>query len=266
MNKKLLCAFALVLCLALLCAGSLAEISVTKKNMTINRNLDKSVNNVVMIMQDGDWSDSIMIASINSKTGRSVMTCVDGNTPIELTNEKGEMETVALGSVYVRGDQKSRGLLVARELNELLGLNISTYVGLDIQQLPSLVEHVGKLNMWLNDEEAALLGTWAGDNSLSGEDVLKYVRIRLESDYAEKNRSYMVFMDLLKQGLRSSGAANLMSLGKELLSSMDTNLNALAAVTMLSSFQAGDDRRELYLYDTQTPQEMQAAFMKEVYE
>ena len=122
------------------------------------------------------------------------------------------------------------------------------------------------LSTWLNEEEAELLGTWAGDNVLTSENILDYVRIDLEEDYVEKNRSYMVFMDLLKQGLRSSGGANLMGLGKKLLSGMDTNLNAMAAVTMLSSFQGGKDRRELFLYSDMDMQAMRDAFYAEVYE
>ena len=173
---------------------------------------------------------------------------------------------MTLGDVYAQGAKKSRGLLAARTVNSLLDLNVSTYVALDIGMLPSLVGEIGTLAVWLNDEEAEILGTWQGDNSLSGEQVLEYVRIRLESDYAEKNRSYMVFMDLLKQGLRASSGANLMGLGKKLLSGMDTNLNALAAVTMLSSFQAGDDRRELYLGSDMSPEQMREAFFREVYE
>ena len=261
MNKKLLCAL-LALVMTLSCVLALAEITVTKRDMALNRNLDKNVNNILILMQDGDVTDTMMIASINGKNGRSVMTMIDCATMVNVP-EAGDMK---LGEVYVLGDAKSRGLLAARTVNGLLDLNISTYVTMDIQRLPELVDQIGKLNMWLNDEEAEILGTWAGDNSLSGEDVLKYVRIRLDSDYAEKNRCYMVFMDLLKQGLRSTSGANLMGLGKKLLSSMDTNLNALPAVTMLGSFQGGDDRRELALMSNMTQEEMRAAFYREVYE
>lgn len=260
--KKILSALALALCLVLVCACALGEITVTKRDMVLNRKLDKNVNNILVIMQDGEQSDAILIASVNGRTGRSVMTMVDSSTPVSLP-EVGDM---TIGGVYALGAEKSKGLLVARTLNQLLDLNISTYVALDIEKLPELVEHVGLLNTWLNDEEAAILNTWAGENSLSGEDVLKYVRIRLEEDYEGKNRSYTVFMDLLRQGLRQNSGTNLLGLGKELLSHMDTNLNALAAVTMLSSFQGGDDRRELYLGGEMTAEEMHAAFHKEVYE
>lgn len=250
------------LCLMLACACALGEITVTKKDMALNRNLDKAVTNVLVIMQDGQTTDAMMIASINGKTGRSVMTSLDCGMIVNLP----EAGDVTLGEVYALGDAKSRGLLAARTVNALLDLNIGTYVALDIETLPSMVDEIGALNMWLNEEEAAILGTWAGDNALSGENVLKYVRIRLADDYAEKNRSYMVFMDLLKQGLRSKGGSNLMGLGKKLLSAMDTNMNAMAAVTMLSAFQGGDDRRELTLLAGMTPEAMREAFHREVYE
>ena len=149
---------------------------------------------------------------------------------------------------------------------DAMGVPVDFYVEVNIKAFVALVDEIGVLNMWLNEEEAAILNTWAGDNSLVGEEVLTYVRIRLENDYAEKNRSYMVFMDLLQQGLRSKAGSNLLGLGKKLLSVMDTNMNAMAGVTMLSAFRAGDDRRELLLSSDMTPETMRETFYREVYE
>lgn len=261
MNKKLICAL-LALVLTLACALAMAEITVTKRDMALNRNLDKNVSNVLVLMQDGEKTDTVMLASINSRTGRSVMTQIDVGAVVNLP----EVGDVTLAEVYALGAPKSRGLLVARTVNQLLDLNVSTYVALDLNSLPELVDEIGILSTWLNEAEAEILGTWPGDNALTSENIMDYVHIHLDEDYAEKNRSYMVFMDLLKQGLRSNAGANLMGLGKKLLANMDTNLNALAAVTMLSSFQAGSDRRELFLYGDMTAEEMKASFHREVYE
>ncbi|MBR5301418.1 MAG: LCP family protein [Clostridia bacterium] len=260
--KKILSATALLLCLMLVCAAAMAEITLTKRDMMLNRGLDKNVNNILVIMQNGDVTDSMMIASVNSRTGRSVMTQIECDTIVNVP----EAGDVQLGQVYMMGAPKSRGLLAARAINSLLDLNVSTYVALDISILPDLVDEIGMLSTWLNDEEAAILGTWPGDNALTRDNILDYVAIRLEDDYVEKNRCYMVFMDLLKQGLHSKSGANLLGLGKKLLANMDSNLNAMAAVTMLSSFQGGQDRRELYLYSGMTAQEMHDAFHREVYE
>ena len=262
MKKKLTAVLCLALVMMMLAACAMAEITVTKKDMNLNRGLDKNVTNILMIMQNGDLTDTLLIASVNGRTGRSVMTQV----PCSMTVNVPEAGDVTLGEVYAMGAKKSRGLLVARTVNELLDLNVSTYVAMDITRFPELIDEIGRLSTWLNDEEAKILHTWAGDNVLTSKNVLDYINIRLESDYVEKNRCYMVFMDLLKQGLRSADASNLMGLGKKLLGSMDTNLNVLAAVTMLSSFQGGDDRRELFLYSDMTAEQMKEAFHREVYE
>lgn len=266
--KKRLFAALLALALTMTCAGALGEITVTKKDMALNRSLDRNVTNVLMIMQDGDWSDTIMIASINGKTGRSVMTRVSSGMEIELTLEDGSTVSERMGSVYAHGDDKSRGLLVARELNELLNLNISTYMALDISRLPEIVEIVGALNMQLDEHEAQAMGTWEGINELTDERVLEYVRMKLDTDTPARSRGYDALMQLLYQGLNSGNLGNMMGLGKQLLDSMDTNLNVVAAVTMVSAVQGGDDRRELYLSDEDMPEDgqMAAAFYREVYE
>ena len=262
--KKILSVLALGLCLMLICSAALGEITVTKKDMALNRSLDKSVNNVLMLMQDGEWTDTVMIASINGKTGRSVMTRVDSELMVELA----EVGSVKLGDVYMLGSEKSRGFLVARTLNELLDLNISTYMALDIARLPQIVSVVGQLNMQYDEYEAAAMGTWEGINELTDDKILEYVRLKLESDSPARSRGYDALMQLLYQGLNSGNLGNMMGLGKQLLDSMDTNLNVMAAVTMVSAVQGGKDRRELLLSDTEQAdaQEMRAAFHREVYE
>lgn len=258
MKKKL--AILLTLCLMLVSACALGEITVGKKDMAINRELDKNVTNVLMLMQDGGWTDTVMIASVNGRTGRSVMTRVDSSLVVDIP----EAGSVPLGEVYMLGDEKSRGLLVARTLNELLDLNISSYMALDISRLPEIVEVVGVLNMQFDAEEAAALDTWEGINELAGDKVLEYVRLKLDTDTPARSRGYDALMQLLYQGLNSGNLGNMMGLGKQLLDSMDTNLNVMAAVTMVSAVQGGSDRRELLLPGEET--DMRAAFYREVYE
>ncbi len=260
--KKIISAMMLALCLMLACACALGEITVTKRDMALNRNLDRSVSNVLVLLQNQGVTDTMLLASINSKTGRSVMTQIDCARVVNVP----EVGDVTLGEVYELGAQRSKGFVAARTLNQMLDLNISTYVAMDMAKFPELVDEIEMLSIWLNEEEAAILNTWAGDNALTSANVLDYVNIRLESDYAEKNRCYTVFMSLLKQGLRSTNAGDMMSMGKKLLASMDTNMNVMAAVTMLSSFQAGDDRRELLLPAELSEEEMRAALYREVYE
>lgn len=235
---------ALTLAMMLFACASLADISITRKDLGVNKNLDKNVTNVLILLQDGSVSDTIMLASINSKTGRAVMTRLDGELLVPVVN--GGFEAT-LKDVYALGDKKSKGLLAAATVNQLLSLNINTYIALDIGVLPGLVDVVGTLNMQYDANEAAALGAWEGINHLTGEDILTYIRLCLDSDSPARSRGYDALMQLLYQGLHSGNISDMMGLGSQLLKSMDTNLNALNAVTLVSAVQGGSDRRELLL-------------------
>ena len=262
MKKNLCAVMALVLILA--CSCALAEITVTKRDLNMNKDLDRSVTNILVLLQDGDKTDTIMIASINSRTGRSVMTRMD---PQLIVHVEGAGD-VPLGEVYVLGDARSRGLLMCRTINDLLGLNVNTYLVLDITRLPEIVDVVGVLNMQYTAQEAAAMGTWEGINELAGDQVLPYVRLRLEDDEPGRSRGYDVLMQLLYQGLKSGDLMGMMGMGTKLLSSMDTNVNVMNAVTLVSAVQAGSDRRELQLPNeqAQTPDAMRTAAHREIYE
>lgn len=234
---------ALTLAMVLTACVSLADISITRKELNVTKGLDGNVTNVLVMLQDGGKTDTMMLASINSRTGRAVMTRLDGKMIVDVT-KGGE---AALEDVYMMGDKKSKGLLVVSTVNKLLSLNINTYVALDIGVLPELIEVIGVLNMQFDAEEAAALGTWEGINELSGEHILSYVRLRLDSDSPARSRGYDALMQLLYQGLHSGNLSDMMGLGTSLLKSMDTNLNALNAVTLVSAVQGGSDRRELLL-------------------
>lgn len=273
MMKKYIALFAAVLALVLVCScASAAGIAVSKRGVDANTELDKNVTNVLFLMQDGGVTDTMMLASINSRTGRSVMTRIDCDLIVNVP----EVGEVPLGEVYELGDKRSKGFLAARTVNQLLGLNISTYIALDMAMLPELVEKIGVLNMSYDAEEAAAMGTWEGINELEGEKVLDYVRLKLESDAPTRSRSYDALMQMLYQALHSGDIMGMVGLGGKLLESMDTNLNAMAAVTMVSAVQGGTDRREVALPMaehtlTEQPltadqQAMKALLHKEIYE
>ena len=60
-----------------------------------------------------------------------------------------------LADVYALGAQEVPGSACrARTINTLLGLNIGTYVALDVSNLPELVDAVDTVSMELTDAEA----------------------------------------------------------------------------------------------------------------
>lgn len=266
-QKAFACLAALCVLLLIVCCAS-AEIAVGKKDLAQNTALGKDVTNILFMLQDGEATQTMLIASINDKTGRSVMTSLDCGLLVPVQ----DAEETRLGAVYALGDAKSRGYLAVRTVNQLLGLNIGTYIALDVARLPELVEAVGALEMELDEQDAAALGLSAGANALSGEQALAYVRL----DAQGGARGYEALMQLLRQGMHSGNVMGLVGLGTKLLSSLDTNLNPLSAMTLVGAVQSGEDRRELALPEAEQtlPGEplradgaaMSARFYQEVYE
>ena len=264
MKKFFALLLACMLAMTAVCAA--AEINVTMRGLSQVQGLDKNVNHILVVLQDGSVADTIMLASINSRSGRAVMTRVDCGMPVEVTQDDGTAVTVPVGEVYVMGGKKSRGLLMCRELNELLGLNISTYVALDIAQLPGIVDKLGMLNMPLEENEAAALGKPWDYVDLTGEEVLAYVRLALPGDSPVRSRCYDALMQLIKQGVRGGDVMGLVSMGAKMLKSMDTNLNPMTAMTLVGAVQAGEDRREVYVPADMAMEDVQAMIRTEIYE
>lgn len=145
------------------------------------------------------------------------------------------------------GAKKSRGLVAERAVNTLLGLNIGTYIALDVSNLPELVDAVDTVSMELTDAEAEAMNLDAGWNDLTGDEALTFVRLKLDGDDPARSRGYDMLMQLLYAGVNSGDLGSMLGLGTKLLGAMDTNLNAMTAVTLASAVKGGDDRSEMAL-------------------
>lgn len=264
MKKALAILLALLLAAAAACAA--AEINVTLRGLNAAQGLDRSVTHILALMRDGTAEDTLMLASVNSKTGRAVMTRVDTARVIGVTLDDGSVVNAAIEDVYDMGGKKSRGLLVCREMNELLGLDISTYVVLDIERLPEIVGALGTLTLPLTQEEAKALGKPFDYVELDGEEVLRYVRLDLEGDDAARSRCYDALMQLIYQGLTGGDVMGLVSMGGKMLKSMDTNLNPMTAMTLVGAVQAGEDRRQVYVPADMSEEDVRSMIRAAIYE
>lgn len=234
----------LCLLLALACAAQAdGGIVVDKKDLSANETLDKNVTNIVFLFTDGEVTDTMLLASINSQTGRAVMTSLDCAMVVSVPGA-GEAR---LADVYAMGDEasKSGGVLIEKTLNEWLSLNIATYIVLDVAQMPAIVDAVGTITLDISAREREALGIEGSE--LGGEETLAYVRLKLEDDEPGTNRAYHALMQLLYQGVKGGDMMSMLSMGTKLLSSVDSNLNPLTAVTLVTAVMSGEDRRELHL-------------------
>jgi anionic cell wall polymer biosynthesis LytR-Cps2A-Psr (LCP) family protein len=252
--------------LTLTAACAFAEINVTLRELSQVRGLDKSVSHILVLLRDSTAVDTLMLASINSKTGRAVMTRVDTTREIEVTLGDGSAQMAAIEDVYEMGGKKSKGLLVCREMNELLGLDISTFVALDMEQLPAIVDSLGTLILPLTLEEANAMGKPFDYVPLTGEEVLQYVRLELEGDDAARSRCYDALIQMIYQGIKGGDIKGLMSMGTKMLKSMDTNLNPMTAMTLVGAVQAGEDRRQVFVPADMAEADVQSMIRTEIYE
>ena len=244
--KKHLPLLAALLCLLLAFASAAQAdggIVVDKKDLSANETLDKNVTNIVFLFKDGDVTDTMLLASINSQTGRAVMTSLDCAAVVSVPGA-GEAR---LADVYAMGDEasKSGGPLIEKTLNEWLSLNIGTYIVLDVAQLPAIVDAVGTITLDISAREREALGIEGSE--LGGEETLAYIRLKLEDDEPGTSRAYHALMQLLYQGVKGGDMMSMLSMGTKLLSSVDSNLNPLTAVTLVTAVMSGEDRRELHL-------------------
>lgn len=264
--KKTIAAM-LLACVLMLCGAlASAEINVTMRGLNQARGLDKNVNHILVLLQDGDTTDTAMLASINGKTGRSVMTRIDCSRMIEVTADDGSVLEVAMGDTYALGGRKSKGLLVCREMNEMLGLDISTYVALDISQLPKLVDSLGTITLPLTEAEASALSKPWDYCEMTGEEVLAFVRLELEGDDPARSRSYEALMQMAKQALKGGDIMGMVSMATKLLKSMDTNVNVMSAMTLASAVQAGEDRREALVDAVMSEEDVRTMMRTTIYE
>ena len=73
------------------------------------------------------------------------------------------------------------------------------------------------------------------------------IRDSLEGDDPARSRGYELLMQMLYEGVNSGDLGSMLGLGTKLLGALDTNLNAMTAVTLASAVKGGDDRSELAL-------------------
>ncbi|MBQ9007890.1 MAG: LCP family protein [Clostridia bacterium] len=240
MKKRIACIFVLMLVMAV--AGLADGIRLKSRDLDLSKNRDRAVTNILALMQEGDRTQMVVIASVNTSTGKAVMVSVDPRLMVEIPEISGE---VPLSEVYALGDRKSRGLLVARTLNRLLDLNISTYLAMDMSMIPEIVDEIGGVWITPTEEEDLALGLEADTWALDGAETLAYMRLLLPGE-EDRNRSYEVMLQVLRQ-VAGDDLMSMMGAGQKLLSAMDTNVKIMSAFSLASSLKSDEHHTDLFL-------------------
>lgn len=239
MKRFLLCVFCALMMWANTSSASAVTIyEVGRKELSVNGDLDKNVQNVLMLLQDsqeGASSSAMLIASINKQSGRAVMVSLvpDVLVDMPLAGEQPLCDAYMLGGVN----------LAMKTVNEVYGLNVQQFAVVDVGGFGKIVDTVGGMNMALNAQEAQALGLPEGDNTLDAEQTMQYMRMK--SDDPSVSRAYQCVMQLLYQATRDKDAGKLMSLAGSLLSALeDTNLGVFDLIGLATPVMSSKEERE----------------------
>ena len=245
---KMLAACMLALCALWTAGPALADYSVVvdDSDLSLAQALPKSVQTVALFLTDCESSSdvqTVLLASIDRESGRACMT----DLRTDLMAEIPQVGSIPLAKIYVLGGPN----LMMKSINELLEMNVSSYVTLDVSSFVQIAESVGGMQMTLSAEEAAALGCAEGLQTLDGAQTMAYMRLPDEAD-AARSHQYKAVMQLLYQGTRDKNPFALMGLARKLMSTMTTNMGLMDMISLATTVMGGSEREE-YMLPSTTP-------------
>ena len=233
-------------------------------SFSANTNLPDTWRNILILgtdtrnMKKITRTDTMIIASINTKTGRIKLVSLMRDMVVPIT-VKGETKYRKLNSASNYGGAK----MTVKVINELFGMNITEYVlvnfqgfqkiidilgGVDIditkEEMDSLNENVGEnakaygydQQWYLQNKDSLLLKTYGPGTHLTGLQALGYARIRhIDSDYKRTERQRNVLNAILQKVKGGAGFSEYFQLATQIWEFLDTNISIQTAVSLARS-------------------------------
>ena len=235
--------------------------SVQVDDLSITQGLDPDWYNVLLLGSDSRnvnkivRTDTIMIGSINTKTGQ-VRTCsIMRDLMVQHPNKPGS--EVKITSIIGLGGPQ----LIMKMVNELFGMNISHYVIVNFASFQKVIDILGGVRIDISEVEmhevnkglgeAAMvagvmtqeefiarkdelsLKTYGADTLLTGIQALGYARIRkIDSDYNRTERQRSVLDAILKKAKADIGIGQIAEIGMKMIGEIDTNIGVWDAINL----------------------------------
>ena len=201
-------------------------------NLSRREGLDPRVMNILLLSTDAadiadNWgrTDLMILCSIHLEEGRILLVSLPETAYVRVD---GLPESIRAKFVSCFGGP----LLAVKTVNEWLGLNAVRFCAVNEGAFVKLVDTVGGVPMGLTDGEAEALGLEAGETLLSGEQALRYVRLRRAGNTWERPRK---LLQALLSRVGESGADAAFSMAEALLPAMDTNLTTGDLINLIFS-------------------------------
>lgn len=206
----------------------LPELSLEKTDQIGGRG--SHVVNILLIGQDrreGEErarSDSMILCTFNKKTKQVIMTSFLRDLYVTIPGYGANR----INAAYAAGGME----LLDKTLEENFGLHIDGNVEVDFDRFAEIIDLLGGVELELRQDEADFINEETGSSltagwqRLAGEQALMYSRIRkldADGDFSRTNRQRKV-MSALLSAYRGSSAGTMVSLLKQVLPMLDTDL------------------------------------------
>ena len=190
--------------------------------------------------EGGLLTDSMMLISLNTRTKQASIISIPRDIYIDMTVQakSGQSVTIRgkLNEVYERGLGKSDGLGVTQKVfSRLTGIYVDNVAVFDFTAFQSIIDSLGGIDIYLAREfrEPSQFGYEfylpAGNNHLSGEQALYYVRSRFTtSDFDRARRQQQVFAAMRSKALSLgllSDSGKILAIYKTLRKNITTDLS-----------------------------------------
>ena len=163
-------------------------------------------------LDEGNRSDSIMIASINNETKDVKIVSVYRDTFVELQND--EKYSIKVNAAYAYGGPE----MAVKTLNANLDLNISEYISINWEGLIRAIDRLGGVTIHIEEDEIEYTNDYikdimentgiasdgvyeTGDQVLNGVQATAYCRIRYtgQGDITRTERQREVITEMIKK-------------------------------------------------------------------
>ena len=227
---------------------------VSVSDLSVNTSLSTEWKNILLLgvdqrQQDESCrSDTMIICSINSNTSEVKLTSLMRDVAVEYDDLGANSGTYRLNAAnYFGGPQYTM-----KTINELLGMNIESYVLVNFTGFTQICEALGGIEMDITEDEMNQINrnaygqyviaqangwdesnlehtneylTEYGENvHLNGRQALAYARIRkIDSDWERTNRQRKVLVAMMEQ-MRGASATELLQAGVTLQQYVETNM------------------------------------------
>ena len=239
-----------------------ADEMVKVQDLSINPNLPSEWMNVLLLgtdertLSESARTDTMIICSINTKTGEVKLSSIMRDTAVELDEIGKYNGTYRMNSVNYFGGPN----YTMKVLNEHLGLNIQYYASVNFFGFQKIAQALGGITVditeaemeqinknavnqaWIaynegideSDQINEYLETYGPNTQLNGRQTLAYARIRkIDSDYTRSERQRTVLVKLLEK-LKTKSAAEILVLMGGMKDYVSTNMdwNAISQIMM----------------------------------